>query len=200
MKRRSDGCERLEKWVSAAGIIAIAGAALASAIACSSPEPQNGTNTNWACKVDVDCARMSELATCEDGFCKLSSARGAVTEAPTGSSLPSPDAKAPPSVPDAGTDTVCGDSLVTADEECDLGPGRNLPGSGCEPDCRYSCLTDPECSDHDFCNGIEICTIVSTGRKCMAGIPVVDGVICGDHHVCMKQQDGKVTCVQSTGP
>lgn len=36
--------------------LVILAAAWSGAFACSSPQPQTGTNTNWACQVDADCA------------------------------------------------------------------------------------------------------------------------------------------------
>ena len=49
---------------------------------CSSPEPQNGTNTNWACRVDEDCKEMSADATCQARRCTSSPVPGAVLNVP----------------------------------------------------------------------------------------------------------------------
>ncbi|HVU03694.1 MAG TPA: BPTI/Kunitz domain-containing protein [Polyangiaceae bacterium] len=48
----------------------------ASATSCSSPEPENGTNTNWQCAKDEDCAKKGPLsycdgASCTDGACEF---------------------------------------------------------------------------------------------------------------------------------
>jgi hypothetical protein len=44
------------------------GIALCAAPACS-PQPQSGTNTNWACKVDTDCTALGPTAVCREGVC-----------------------------------------------------------------------------------------------------------------------------------
>jgi hypothetical protein len=53
-----------------AGVITLRAFAL-FVTACSSPEPQNGTNTNWACNVDSDCKARDVEATCEQGRCAV---------------------------------------------------------------------------------------------------------------------------------
>jgi len=44
--------------------------------------------------------------------------------------------------PSACRPTVCGDGKVEGAEGCDLGPGKNVPGSGCSPMCQL----EPNCS------------------------------------------------------
>jgi hypothetical protein len=53
----------------------------------------------------------------------------------------------------------CGDGWVDeeAGEECDEGHGNNTSGSGCEPDCTFTCTEDTDCDDGDICNGQEAC-------------------------------------------
>jgi cysteine-rich repeat protein len=101
----------------------------------------------------------------------------------------------------ACTSGTCGNSVVDSGEQCDLGPGRNLPGSGCEPTCLYSCQGDPDCTDGDFCTGNETCTTVTGGtsiaKKCTAGTPRNDGEICGSGSICLTK-DGKTGCALST--
>jgi hypothetical protein len=61
----------------------------------------------------------------------------------------------------------CGDGWVdeAAGEECDLGPGNNLPGSGCEPDCTFTCTEDADCDDGDICSGAELCNL--SNHRCI---------------------------------
>jgi hypothetical protein len=58
----------------------------------------------------------------------------------------------------------CGDGWADEErgEECDRGDGNNTPGSGCEPDCTFTCVDDVDCDDDDICTGGFVCT--STNR------------------------------------
>jgi hypothetical protein len=52
-------------------VLVAALAATLAAASCSSPSPQQGTNTNWiACKADADCAKLGAAAVCNAGVCK----------------------------------------------------------------------------------------------------------------------------------
>ncbi|MGH7294316.1 MAG: DUF4215 domain-containing protein [Polyangiaceae bacterium] len=91
---------------------------------------------------------------------------------------------------DATTGPYCGDGVVLGNEQCDFGSGQNLPGSGCEPTCTFSCTTNPDsCSNTDPCSGTAACTQVkgpngATGQKCERGAPEEAGTSCGDGQVC----------------
>ncbi len=85
---------------------------------------------------------------------------------------------------------VCGDGVVSGNEECDNGP-NNAPGSGCEPDCRFSCHVGSDCDDGNPCSGVETCHAVIGGRACKAGTPAADGSACGTAGHC---ESGK--CIQ----
>ncbi len=95
---------------------------------------------------------------------------------------------------DSGADAagVCGDGIVSGNEECDNGP-NNGPGSGCETDCRFSCHIGSDCDDGNPCSGVETCRAVSGGRACKAGTPAADGSACGARGHC---KSGK--CIQPT--
>jgi cysteine-rich repeat protein len=78
---------------------------------------------------------------------------------------------------DGFTDTVHG-------EQCDFGAGFNLAGSGCEPNCHFSCAKSPDsCPDANACNGAESCGNVTVnghpGQKCSPGTPLAVGTSCG---------------------
>lgn len=60
------------------GVSFVAVAAVLVVVACNSPAPQSGTNTNWACKMDADCVEH-EGTTCVDGSC-VSGAQSAVPD------------------------------------------------------------------------------------------------------------------------
>lgn len=102
----------------------------------------------------------------------------------------------------ACTTGVCGDPNVDAGEQCDLGAGNNVHGSGCEPTCLYSCQTDTDCDDGDPCNGVEKCTATAGGplgtpasKKCTAGAPKLDGDVCAasPRRICLTR-NGKIGC------
>jgi cysteine-rich repeat protein len=82
-----------------------------------------------------------------------------------------------------GTVTVnlCGNGTPDPGEECDDANGDN--DDGCTSVCRFSCLTDLDCIDTEFCNGQELCDIDT--HKCrLAPSNVVDGTRCGIIHIC----------------
>ena len=86
--------------------------------------------------------------------------------------------------------TTCGDGIVSGGEQCDFGKGNNVHGSGCEPNCQFSCTTNPNsCDDKNPCNGEETCNPVTgpnsdTGQKCAAGTPEMNGTACGTNLTC----------------
>lgn len=83
----------------------------------------------------------------------------------------------------------CGDGFVSGMEQCDFGAG-NVAGSGCEPDCSFSCTQNPDsCDDGNPCNGAESCGSVvgpngGNGMACAAGVPLNDGDACGANMIC----------------
>ncbi len=95
----------------------------------------------------------------------------------------------------------CGDGVVTAPEECDLGAG-NGPGTGCEVDCKLSCANDAACGDGNPCNGAETCQAVTvdgkSGKKCAAGTPLADGTSCGSGKTCKAGACAAPTCGNGT--
>jgi len=67
----------------------------------------------------------------------------------------------------------CGDRFVRAGhEQCD--DGNATSGDGCDPDCTWSCESDPECNDGEPCTGVETCA----EHVCTAGTPPPDGSDC----------------------
>jgi hypothetical protein len=100
---------------------------------------------------------------------------------------------------DAGADVtifvpgVCGDGVLNLGEQCDRGTALNMHGSGCEPDCTYSCIPDTlngnaVCDDHNECNGVETCIGENDAghpsHTCVKGTPPGDGTACGNGSTC----------------
>jgi cysteine-rich repeat protein len=72
--------------------------------------------------------------------------------------------------------TLCGNGTVDNGEQCDWGTANNVAGSGCNPDCTFSCQTTPSdsCPSADPCSATpNKCTVVpppgsaiGNGQKC----------------------------------
>ncbi|HTQ41597.1 MAG TPA: hypothetical protein VMI75_02495 [Polyangiaceae bacterium] len=99
----------------------------------------------------------------------------------------------------------CGDGVVNNGEQCDFGAGKNLPGSGCETDCKFSCTTSPDsCMTTNPCAGTATCSSVTgpngdKGQKCTNGAPPPDGTSCGANGlVCKGGQCTSANCGNNT--
>src|SRR5690606_38066284 len=93
----------------------------------------------------------------------------------------------------------CGDSLVTAPEQCD--DGNPTSGDGCDNDCTWTCTGPADCADANVCNGDETCTMPSTsGSRCLPGTAPADGTSCdrdgtlGTRDVCRANMCRASTC------
>ena len=87
---------------------------------------------------------------------------------------------------------VCGNGTTEAGEECDFGSGNNTAGSGCEPNCQFSCDQTPTdtCNDGNPCDGVETCTNVTVnsrpGKRCMSTAAPAQGTSCGpNNQICL---------------
>jgi cysteine-rich repeat protein len=74
----------------------------------------------------------------------------------------------------------CGDTIVTAPEQCD--DGNTVAGDGCENTCRFSCETNAQCADTEPCNGAETCNVAT--HRCVRGTPLADSTACGTGRIC----------------
>ncbi len=78
---------------------------------------------------------------------------------------------------------LCGNGTIDTGEDCDFGAGLNVAGSGCQPDCKFTCANDTACSDANACNGTEVCQAVvvggKNGKKCAAGTALAACATCG---------------------
>jgi cysteine-rich repeat protein len=82
----------------------------------------------------------------------------------------------------------CGNHVLDPGEECD---DQNLvSGDGCEPDCRFSCHLDADCSDGDPCDGSESCS----NHLCTTTAPLGDGTPCGGGRSCRGKLCAPATC------
>ncbi len=87
----------------------------------------------------------------------------------------------------------CGDGVVESPEECDNG-SSNGPGTGCESDCKFTCLgSDPtrDCASTNACVANGTC---GTNHTCTAGATAMNGTAC-PNGVCQ----GGVCLVTSCG-
>jgi cysteine-rich repeat protein len=88
----------------------------------------------------------------------------------------------------------CGNGTVDTGEECDWG-SSNASGAGCEPDCTFSCSTNPlssnACSNLDPCGtSPQVCQPVagpggSGGQKCAPAAVLAACASCGGASVCV---------------
>jgi cysteine-rich repeat protein len=148
----------------------------------------------------LGCGSNSNSASNEDGGGGSSSSSGSSSGAGSGSSSGSSGGL------DATTDApYCGDGIVNEGEQCDFGAGKNLPGSGCEPDCKFSCTTSPDsCMTTNPCAGTATCSPVTgpngdKGQKCTNGTPPPDGTSCGANGlVCKGGQCTSANCGNGT--
>jgi cysteine-rich repeat protein len=75
---------------------------------------------------------------------------------------------------DSPDGVLCGNGTVDPGEDCD--DGNDAAGDGCEPDCRWTCTVNPDCSDAAVCNGEEICVLFT--HTCGPGEPREMGFVC----------------------
>src|SRR5579871_465453 len=88
---------------------------------------------------------------------------------------------------------LCGNGVVDPGEQCDNGAANDVHGSGCEPDCTFTCVIGgvEKCSDGDPCNGVETCGM---DHKCHSGTPLMNGAPCGTNKSCKNGVCGDITC------
>jgi cysteine-rich repeat protein len=89
----------------------------------------------------------------------------------------------------------CGNGTLDPGEQCDWGTSMNVHGSGCEPDCTFSCSTSPlssnACASSDPCSASpQVCRAVpgpgsSGGQKCEPGTVLGACASCGGTSVCV---------------
>lgn len=77
--------------------------------------------------------------------------------------------------------SVCGDGYVDASRGEDCDDANAISGDGCENDCRFSCSTDADCQDGNFCNGEERCIEAGFGKLC---VPSAAPLNCNLGEVC----------------
>ena len=71
-----------------------------------------------------------------------------------------------------GPAPFCGDGNVDSEEECD--DANLLDDDGCDNDCTWSCETEDDCDDGEFCTGVETCT----SHVCLDDAAPPDGGTC----------------------
>jgi hypothetical protein len=82
------------------------------------------------------------------------------------------------------SESSCGDGIVSAPEECDTGL-LNAAGSGCEVDCRLSCVGSDaarNCQAQDSCAATATCD--DAKHTCVFGAPKPTGAACGAGKFC----------------
>lgn len=92
---------------------------------------------------------------------------------------------------------LCGNGVVNTGEQCDWGTANNVAGSGCNPDCTFSCSITPSdsCPGSAACSANpEVCTVVTgptgtpagdNGQKCEAGTLLAQCAMCGGGDICV---------------
>jgi cysteine-rich repeat protein len=102
----------------------------------------------------------------------------------------------------------CGNGTVDTGEQCDWGKANDVAGSGCEPDCTFSCTTSPNsCPGADPCSASpETCSVVAgptgtpagdNGQKCSAGTVLAQCAGCGGANICVANVCKADTCGDS---
>jgi cysteine-rich repeat protein len=98
----------------------------------------------------------------------------------------------------------CGNGKVDPGEECDWGSAGNVHGSGCEPDCTFTC--SPSALSPNVCPGIDPCSanpqvcqpntgpMGNGGRKCSAGTVLAACMPCGGTSICVNRVCKPSTC------
>ncbi|MBK7402047.1 MAG: DUF4215 domain-containing protein [Myxococcales bacterium] len=145
----------------------------------------------WSCKPPPD----GDPAKCDDGnACNGTEVCGADHKCAPGKPLADGDACGTGKVCKGGTciDSVCGDSVKTAPEECDDGNTTN--GDGCDS-CKFSCVAADaarNCKSADACIGDGTCD--DAKHTCTAGTAKADGTTCGTGLVCKAGACVSVSC------
>jgi cysteine-rich repeat protein len=83
----------------------------------------------------------------------------------------------------------CGNGIKDPGEQCDN--GTNAHGSGCEPDCMFTCTADAKCDDGDPCDGVERC---GADHACHGGAWEPEGTACGASMICKRGVCSPVLC------
>lgn len=87
----------------------------------------------------------------------------------------------------------CGDTIVSAGEDCD--DGNDVDGDTCPGDCRFQCTVDAQCDDGNTCS-IDKCDL--TKHVCAAKTAVTKGTPCllssGESGVCNGTSCSSATC------
>jgi cysteine-rich repeat protein len=92
--------------------------------------------------------------------------------------------------------SLCGNDKVDPGEQCDWGTANNVAGSGCNPDCTFSCTTSPDsCPGSALCSASpQKCTVVQgpsgtpagdNGQKCEAQTALAECASCGSGVICV---------------
>jgi cysteine-rich repeat protein len=101
------------------------------------------------------------------------------------------------------TTTNCGNGTLDPGEQCDWGTANNVAGSGCNPDCTFSCTITPNsCPSPDPCAAQpQMCQSVAppagatgNGQKCVAGPVLAQGATCGGANICVSNVCKADTC------
>jgi cysteine-rich repeat protein len=92
---------------------------------------------------------------------------------------------------------LCGNGVLNTGEQCDWGTANNVAGSGCNPDCTFSCTLAPNdsCPGSAACSASpEKCTVVTgptgtpagdNGQKCETGTLLAACAACGGGDICV---------------
>jgi cysteine-rich repeat protein len=96
---------------------------------------------------------------------------------------------------------TCGNGVIDPGEQCDFGAGNNVAGSGCNPDCQFSCQKTPTdtCQTNVCTADPTVCTTVTgpnstAGQKCDATTELAACGDCSSTGVCVNNQCAKSIC------